>query len=85
MSEMDNYFKKRNLLDRVSGYAGWNTTANTLGSTIAQGVNYFYYKDTLKHHDFLMSRYVEDAGYCSVVRKDISKNHLSQLGMNYFA
>lgn len=75
---------KRNLLDKVSGYAGWNTSANTLGTSIAQGVCFFYYKNTPQYYDFLMSRYVEDAGYCSVVRKDIARNHLSRLGMNYF-
>ena len=75
---------KKNLLDKVAGYAGWNTAANTLGTAIAQGVIYFYSKATSQHYDFLAGRYIEDAGYCSVVRKDISQNHLLGLGMNYF-
>ncbi|GEM_PF-26368 len=71
------------LLEQVSGYAGWNTSANTLGTAIAEGVDCFHYGRTNGHMDFLMERYIEDAGYCSVVRKNITKD-LSKYGMNYF-
>ncbi len=71
------------LLDKVAGYAGWNTSANTLGTSIAEGVDYFHYGRTEGHMDFLAERYIEDAGYCSVVRKNITKD-LSKYGMNYF-
>ncbi len=71
------------LLDKVAGYAGWNTSANTLGTSIAEGVDYFHYGRTKGHMGFLVERYIEDAGYCSVVRKNITKD-LSKYGMNYF-
>jgi hypothetical protein len=71
------------LLDKVAGYAGWNTSANTLGTAIAEGVHYYHYKNTAGHMSFMMERYIEDGGYCSVVRKNISKD-LYQYGMNYF-
>jgi hypothetical protein len=71
------------LLDKVAGYAGWNTSANTLGTSIAEGVDYYHYGKTKDHMNFVIERYIEDGGYCSVVRKNISKD-LSQYGMNYF-
>lgn len=71
------------LLDKVAGYAGWNTSANTLGTSIAEGIDYYHYGRTKSHMDFLVERYIEDAGYCSVVRKNITKD-LSKYGMNYF-
>ncbi|SHO43062.1 DUF4127 family protein [Anaerocolumna xylanovorans] len=71
------------LLDRIAGYAGWNTSANTLGTSIAEGVDYYHYGSTKKHMDFLVERYIEDAGYCSVVRKNVTED-LESYGMNYF-
>ncbi len=71
------------LLDKVAGYAGWNTSANTIGTSIAEGVDCYHYGNTAGHMDFLIERYIEDAGYCSVVRKSIS-NDLYKYGMNYF-
>ncbi len=71
------------LLDKVSGYAGWNTSANTLGTAIAEGVDCFHYGKTAGHMSFLIERYIEDVGYCSVVRKNITSD-LHRYGMNYF-
>jgi hypothetical protein len=71
------------LLDKVAGYAGWNTSANTLGTAIAEGVDYYHYGNTADHMNFMIERYIEDGGYCSVVRKNISKD-LHNYGMNYF-
>ncbi|WP_097014791.1 DUF4127 family protein [Anaerocolumna aminovalerica] len=75
---------KRNLLMKVAGYAGWNTSSNTLGTAISQGVLYLYRNDCKEHRDFLVERYIEDAGYCGVVRKYITEHKLESLGMNYF-
>jgi len=75
---------KRNLLMKVAGYAGWNTSSNTLGTAISQGVLYLYRNDCKEHRDFLVERYIEDAGYCAVVRKYITEHKLDSLGMNYF-
>lgn len=74
---------KNKLLDKVIGYSGWNTSANTLGTAIAEGVDYYHYGLTAGHMDFLIERYLEDGGYCSVVRKSIT-DHLDSYGMNYF-
>lgn len=69
------------LLTEINGYAGWNTSSNTLGTAISQGV-YSYYCET--NYNFLGQRYVEDVGYCSVVRKDVSANILNSINMDYY-
>ena len=72
-----------NLLMKVDGYAGWNTSANTVGTAIAEAVDSYHFKLTPTHHNFLGLRYIEDAGYCSVVRQQIA-NELQKYEMNYF-
>jgi hypothetical protein len=71
------------LLNQIAGYAGWNTSANTLGTAISEGVHAYYYNQSPEHNNFLMERFIEDGGYCSVVRKNITKDLLGY-GMNYF-
>lgn len=70
------------LLMLVDGYAGWNTSANTLGTAIAEGVDSYLYGRSKGHQKFLAERYVEDAGYCSVVRKSVTEKLPES--MNYF-
>ena len=72
------------LMDRVHGYAGWNTSANTLGTAIAEGVHAFLSGMTDNHRDFIALRYVEDAGYCGYVRGYLCEHELPQIGLNYF-
>lgn len=76
--------KKKNLLFALAGYAGWNTSSNTLGTCIAQGMLHNIYGPSQTHTNFLALRYVEDAGYCSIVRKNITNNILPALGFDYF-
>lgn len=71
-----------NLLMSVDGYAGWNTSANTLGTAIAEAVDSILFGRTKEHMYFLAERYVEDVGYCSVVRKEITMKLPNN--MNYF-
>lgn len=71
------------LLDKVAGYAGWNTSANTLGTAIAEGVDAFHSGCTPEHQNFLAERYIEDAGYCALVRWQVN-GVLEKYGMNYF-
>lgn len=61
------------LLLLLDGYAGWNTSANTLGTAIAEGIDALLYKKGRAHNDFLVKRYLEDVGYCSVVRTFVGK------------
>lgn len=77
---------KKNMLTEIDGYAGWNTSSNTLGTAIAEGVAVYYQGKTSMHMNFLMERYLEDAGYCSIVRKSVSKvaeaNGIEKLSLN---
>lgn len=72
------------LLLKLAGYAGWNTSANTIGTAVAEGVKYLYYDDNDTHRQFLVLRYLEDAGYCAVVRQHITDQILPSMGMTYF-
>ncbi|WP_449537915.1 DUF4127 family protein [Ferdinandcohnia sp. Marseille-Q9671] len=76
--------KRKNLLFKLAGYAGWNTSSNTLGTCIAQGMLHNIYGSNQTHTNFLALRYVEDAGYCSSVRKNVTNNILPKLGFDYF-
>lgn len=72
------------MLDKLDGYAGWNTSANTMGTTIAEGVHALLEGKTERHMDFMAHRYVEDMGYCGLVREKMNKDILPQYGLNYF-
>lgn len=61
------------LLLLLDGYAGWNTSANTLGTALAEGIDALLYQKKKQHRDFLIKRYLEDVGYCSVVRAAVAE------------
>lgn len=75
---------QKELLLKVAGYAGWNTSSNTIGTALAQGVKYLYYGSNKEQKEFLLLRYLEDAGYCGFIRKEITEKELPALGMTYF-
>jgi hypothetical protein len=81
--EVLNLIKENNLLTSLAAYAGWNTASNTLGTCIAQGNRYLHKGFDNHHLAFLIKRYIEDIGYCNVVRTSVTKK-LDALGMNYF-
>ncbi len=73
------------LLLTIDGYAGWNTSANTLGTAIAEGVHCLLNGRTKAHDDFMLLRYLEDAGYCSCVRRSVTESEwFREQGFNYF-
>lgn len=74
--------RQKGLLMKISAYAGWNTSSNTLGTCIPQGMFDYLYPNRSSNLDFLGLRYVEDFGYCSVVRSKVSQN--LQAPYNYF-
>ncbi|WP_274310111.1 DUF4127 family protein [Solibacillus daqui] len=82
--ELLKLMKFKNILFSLAGYAGWNTSSNSLGTCIAQGMFYNIFGESQAHRNFLALRYVEDAGYCSYVRNDVTNNRLPELGYNYF-
>lgn len=80
--------KQMDLVWRLAGYAGWNTSSNTLGTCIPMGMIFDIYGDTKAHGDFLALRYMEDIGYCACVRKKVTVRltdmniHIDRLGEN---
>lgn len=80
--EIIHVLDRNGMLLRLAGYAGWNTSANTLGTAVAEAADYCLFGATKEHRNFLAERYVEDAGYCAKVRQDVTE-HLPE-GMNYF-
>jgi hypothetical protein len=80
---VDNLANK-DLLFKLASYAGWNTNANTLGTSLCQAMIYNIYGKTKEHIDFLALRYAEDLGYCSFVRKMVTNEFLPTLNMDYF-
>ncbi|WOO87971.1 DUF4127 family protein [Mollicutes bacterium LVI A0039] len=71
-----------NLLDKIYGYTGWNTHANTLGTVIStmqitEGINHELITNNINH-------IIEAGFYQAIVRMDITKNTLSKYDLNYF-
>lgn len=77
------FIKENGLLMKLAAYAGWNTSSNALGTAIAQGIQFLHQGDTKTHREFLVKRYVEDIGYCNIVRASVS-GQIGKWGMNYF-
>ncbi|HCZ23621.1 MAG TPA: hypothetical protein DHV05_02005 [Acholeplasmataceae bacterium] len=81
--ELMQLLKQKNLLLKLGAYAGWNTSSNTLGTTIPHGIQTWGNGFTKSHLDFLMARYVEDYGYMTTVKGSVNQE-LNAMGMNYF-
>jgi len=76
--------RNKGILFDVAGYAGWNTSSNTLGTVIAQMMIYAIYGKTQSHLDFLALRYAEDFGYCATVRRQVAEGPVKEMGLSYF-
>lgn len=74
---------KHQLLLKVCSYAGWNTNGNTLGTALAGAVYDYHYGDTCQKRNFLTERYIEDAGYCALVREKVIEQ-ITGMGLGYF-
>ena len=68
----------------LAGYAGWNTSSNTLGTVVCQSVLHRFYGNTATHGRFLAERIFEDVGYCAHTRKYVCDNLLPGMGLDYF-
>ena len=82
--ELIQLLQERKLLFRLAGYAGWNTSSNTLGTVIPQALLYLLFGSSNAHYNFLGLRYTEDAGYCAKVRQDTIREDLPKRNLDYF-
>lgn len=68
--------EQETLINKIYGYAGWNTTGNTLGSVISIGISRFIAekKEVFECNNFkkaLLTRLVDDWAYQTIVRQEI--------------
>jgi len=74
--------RQKDMVWKLAGYAGWNTSSNTIGTCLPMGMIFSIYGCTAAHLDFLALRYLEDIGFCSVVRRDVILEDLEALGLD---
>ncbi|SDS45990.1 Protein of unknown function [Paenibacillaceae bacterium GAS479] len=77
--------RRKDMLSKLAGLAGWNTSGNTIGTTIAQLMIYGQFGQTKGQLDFLGLRIAEDYGYCSAIRRRLADGPVKTLGMDYFS
>ena len=67
---------KKDSLKEFYGYTAWNTTGNTLGSSLAFALTYFGAKKPNKHifQDLQIIRFLDDWAYQANVRAEIRNN-----------
>lgn len=82
--ELISLLDQKRMLERLHGYAGWNTSSNTMGTAVAMGVHALLRGMTPAHRSFLALRYLEDAGYCGRVRAEVMREDLPRLGYDYY-
>jgi len=75
-----NEIEKKIGILKLWGYAGWNTSSNTLGTVICQAVSRYLFGDTAAHRHFTAERVVDDAVYSRIVRRLMIATELEKMG-----
>lgn len=77
---------KNKMISQLDAYGGWNTAGNTIGTVVAHSIISSYYKQEKSQADtlFFRSRIIEDWGYQTIVRHEITQNVLERYDANYF-
>lgn len=76
--------EQKNLYFKLSGYASWNIPCNSLGTALAMGIHTLYPYDKQSFYDFLVHRFVEDVGYCTLVRKIVREQYCEKMGLTIY-
>lgn len=89
-----NLLQQQGQVDRLTAYAGWNTSGNALGTVVAHLVIASYYADRWAQGEsvqgyeasriFYYHRLAEDFLYQSRVRQDMLENDLPRLNASYY-
>ncbi|WP_430611710.1 DUF4127 family protein [Enterococcus sp. DIV0876] len=75
---------KKGLINQLAVYKAWNTNCNSLGSTLAALSMIDEQTNHAQVRDNLYGNFFDDVFYQAMIRMDINKNDLPQLGINYF-
>lgn len=78
--ELITLLRLEKVMSKLSGYGGWNTNGNTLGTALCSGVVAIHYGVS---KDFLVYRLVEDCGYQAIVRQHII-GRLPEKDLSYY-
>ena len=70
-------------LTELASYAGWNTSSNTLGTTVCQEVYTWLLGKSEELALFIAQRLYEDVGYCGIVRREVTAM-IEPMGFGYF-
>lgn len=62
---------KNEMFENIASYAGWNTSSNTLDTSICALVAYYYSRNDSKKNYLLLHRFVEDFFYMGMVRDEV--------------
>lgn len=81
--ELISVLNSENLLLKIHGYAGWNTSSNTIGTVLTSSVLYMAGHDDEGLREFLLHRYYEDIGYMCYARMHITQKYLEDMGLSY--
>ena len=76
--ELIYYLDELDLLDKICGYAGWNTNCNTTGTVLAQMQ---LGKENIENN---LYHVIEDCFYQASVRQDVIHQDLVELGLSYY-
>lgn len=74
---------QRIALTELAAYAGWNTSSNTLGTTVCQAIFAWLFGKSAELELFTAQRLYEDVGYCGKVRREVT-SQIEPLGYGYF-